>query len=219
MNIKVKGMRYTGASAWAAASVCALWLCLAGGAQAQMVYRIVGADGRVTFSDKPPGSADTAKVAPVAVGAAAAPSTASLPYELRQVVARYPVTLYSGPDCVPCANGRSMLNSRGIPFAERTVSTAEDIAALKRLSGENGLPYLSIGGQRLKGFSDQEWGQYLDAAGYPTKSMLPAGYRQATAIPLVAVEKPAAAQQPAADPAEAAPVRGPTPANPAGIQF
>ena len=213
-----KGKSRTATATWAAASLSALCLFLAAGAQAQMVYRIVGADGRVTFSDKPPVSADTAKVAPVAVGSAGAPSTASLPYELRQVVARYPVTLYSGPDCVPCSNGRSMLNNRGIPFAERTVSSAEDIAALKRLSGENGLPYLSIGGQRIKGFSDQEWTQYLDAAGYPAKSMLPAGYRQAPASPLVAVEKPAAAQ-PVPEPVEAAPVRGPTPSNPAGIQF
>lgn len=31
-----------------------LLLCLAAAAQAQSVYRIVGADGKVTFSDKPP---------------------------------------------------------------------------------------------------------------------------------------------------------------------
>ena len=37
-------------------------LVFASGAQAQTVYRIVGADGKVTFSDKPPVTAEQGKV-------------------------------------------------------------------------------------------------------------------------------------------------------------
>lgn len=203
-----------------AAAACAVLLA-ASAAQAQTVYRIVGADGRVTFSDKPPVTADQGKVAGTGTGGAAAASAAALPGELRQAAQRYPVTLYTAADCGPCMSGRSMLNNRGIPFAERTVSSNDDIAALQRLSGDGQLPFLTIGSQRIKGFSDQEWAQYLDAAGYPKTSQLPAGYKQAAASPLVAaVEKPAAAKaepKPAA-PAPAAP-SGPSPSNPAGIQF
>lgn len=205
----------TSAKAIAVAAILA-----AASAQAQMVYRIVGADGRITFSDKPPVSADQGKIAGTGIGSAAAASAASLPFELRQIASRYPVVLYSAPDCGPCGTGRSMLISRGIPFSERSVTTSEDIAALKRLSGESSLPFLSIGGQRIKGYSDVEWTQYLDAAGYPKTSVLPASYRQAAAMPLVSLDKPAvkAEEKPESRPEPVAPA-GPSPANPAGIQF
>ncbi|WP_342617400.1 glutaredoxin family protein [Rhodoferax sp. GW822-FHT02A01] len=197
----------------------ALTLCAA--AQAQTVYRIVGPDGKVTFSDKPPITADQGKVATTGVGAAAAASNASLPFELRQVVSKYPVTLYSAPDCAPCGNGRSLLSARGVPFSERTVTSQEDIASLQRISGETSLPVLTIGSQRIKGFSDAEWTQYLDAAGYPRTSMLPAGYRNAPASPLVTVQKPAPAKAEEKPEAPAVPASpsAPGPSNPAGIQF
>ena len=96
--------------------LCLTGLFLAAAAQAQMVYRIIGADGRVTFSDKPPVKAEQGKVAATGVGAAAAASASALPFELRQVANKYPVTLYTAPDCGPCSNGRAMLSSRGIPI-------------------------------------------------------------------------------------------------------
>jgi glutaredoxin len=183
----------------------------------------VGGDGRVTFTDKPPIDGEQGKVATTGVGGAAAASAAALPFELRQVASRYPVTLYSGPDCGPCASGRSLLSSRGIPFSERSVTTTEDVAALKRLTGDASLPFLNIGAQRIKGYSDVEWTQYLDAAGYPKVSVLPPSYRQAAATPLVALDKPAVARtddKPETKPESAtSSAPGPAPANPAGIQF
>ncbi|MDP3651245.1 MAG: glutaredoxin family protein [Rhodoferax sp.] len=199
----------------------ALW-CAAAGVQAQTIYRIVGADGKVTFSDKPPVSSDQGKVAGTGVGAnAAASSSTALPFELRQVVAKYPVTLYTSAKCAPCDVGRALLISRGVPFNERTVTTAEDTESLQRISGENSLPFLTIGGQRIKGMSDSEWTQYLDAAGYPKTSQLPASYKNTAPAPLVSLQKPA--PPPKAEEKTAAPntARQPAanPANPAGIQF
>ena len=196
-------------------------------AQAQTVYRSVGADGKITFSDKPPDRTAQGKVPASNATSPATPSavtSASLPFELRQVTGKYPVTLYSAPDCSPCSAGRNLLTSRGIPFAERSVSSAEDIATLQRLSGESSLPFLTIGSQRLKGFSDAEWSQYLDAAGYPRKSALPAAWRNPAATPLVAVQKPlapAAAEEEKLGIATETPATATTtsPANPAGIQF
>ena len=106
-------------------------------ANAQQIYRIVGADGRVTFSDKPPPDAKgKANAAPMAsLSGAGSSQTASLPIELRDAVNRYPVTLYTAPDCVPCGTGRAMLSARGVPFTEKTVTSNEDIEALKRLGG------------------------------------------------------------------------------------
>jgi glutaredoxin len=203
------------------ATLGAVLLASAAVAPAQTVYRIVGADGHVTFSDKAPVNAEQGKVSATGLGAAAAASAAALPFELRQVAGRYPVVLYSAPDCGPCGAGRALLISRGIPFAERSVTSNEDIAALKRLSGETSLPFLSLGGQRIKGYSDVEWSQYLDAAGYPKTSLLPASYRPAAAVPLVALDKPAVAKtedRPEARPEPLTPA-APAPANPSGIQF
>lgn len=191
--------------------------------QAQPVYRIVGPDGKVTFSDKPPPAASNAKVTAAGADGARGVATASLPFELRKVVGQYPVTLYSGENCGPCASARSLLTTRGVPFAEKTIATNEDAQALQRISGDNSLPFLTIGSQQLKGFSDAEWTQFLDAAGYPKSSVLPASYRQAPATPLVTVAPtPAPATTAAARPgtpvAPSTPVT-PPPSNPAGIRF
>ena len=209
-----------------AAAVCAL----AGSSlsQAQPVYRIVGPGGKVTFSDRAP-SEDAAPA--LTANPSAAPSggnsnTSTLPYSLRQVASRFPVTLYTGADCAPCASARQLLMGRGVPFTERSVSSNEDITELARLGGGSSLPFGTIGGQHLSGFSDSEWTQYLDAAGYPKKSELPGNYRQPAATPLVAIQpvapKPAApaSANETPRPARPAPVpTGPSPSNPAGIRF
>jgi glutaredoxin len=207
----------------------ALVLGLAGvSASAQGVYRIVGPDGRVTFSDQPPATAGARPVG--STGSTAAPdSAAQLPFQLRQVVARYPVTLYSAKECAPCNSGRNLLNARGIPYTEKSIDTPEDGDALKRLSGEASLPFLTIGGQQIKGYSDTEWTQFLDAAGYPKTSALPASYRRPAPAPLVAA-RPLAAPPVAGAPTSgtAAPTTPPPSAqvpvvppvnNPAGIRF
>jgi glutaredoxin len=172
-------------------ALCALWIV--GAAQAQMVYRIVGPDGKVTFSDKAPLDASKATAAS-ASGKPVSAAGAGLPYELRRVSGRYPVTLYSGAGCAPCNSGRLLLQGRGIPFTENTVSTPEDTEALKRISGDNSLPFLTIGGQKIKGFSESEWVQFLNAANYPATSLLPASYRNPPPRPLVSAQKPATAQ-------------------------
>ena len=180
------------------ATLCASLLLLTGAAaQAQTLYRSVGPDGRVTFSDTPPPSA-TNKAAGSTAGSGPANAGAALPYELQQTVNRYPVTLYTGDSCAPCASGRNLLTARGIPFTERTVSTAEDVAALQRLAGDASLPLLTIGSQQISGFSDADWMQYLDAAGYPKTSQLPSAYRPPPAAPFVAVQRAVNPTAPAA---------------------
>jgi glutaredoxin len=194
-------------------------------AHAQGVYRIVGPDGRVTFSDRPPADAKASPAQSVSMpGGAAGTSTASLPGEVRKAATEFPVTLYTTRECTPCAAARAFLQQRGVPFSERTVNTNEDIAALSRLSGSSNLPFLTIGGQHINGYSDAEWSQYLDAAGYPKISQLPASYRNAEPTPLVAVQRPAPRPVQAAQPpqrADATPPANdaPPPSNPAGIRF
>lgn len=208
-----------------AASLCALAAATSLGAGAQQVFRIVGPDGRVTFSDRPPADPGVrATPAPtVTMPGGASAGSGALPFELRGVSQRYPVTLYTGVGCAPCDSARAFLSSRGVPFAERTVSTNDDVAALRRLSGENRLPFATIGGQQLHGYSETEWTQFLDAAGYPKTSQLPSGYRNPPPAPLVAVQQaqPEVAPAPQEQPQQArVPVPlEPPPSNPAGIRF
>ncbi|SFM40488.1 glutaredoxin family protein [Variovorax sp. OV329] len=208
-------------------ALAALTACAAGSAFAQQVYRQVDANGKVTYSDQAP----TARNAQPVTGSRGGDVTSlpvdnSLPYELRQVAQRYPVTLYTRDECQPCDAARSLLTTRGVPFSEKTVQTAQDNDALQRQTGQNSLPLVAIGAQQLVGFQDSEWSRYLDAAGYPTSSRLPPSYRNAPASPLVAQVR-AAPQAPAAAAPAAAPSSPPppstagvpTPENPAGIRF
>lgn len=191
-------------------------------ANAQQIFRIVGADGRITFSDKPPLDAKATGAPVVSLSGGGSAQTASLPIELRDAVNRYPVTLYTAPGCAPCGTGRALLSARGVPFTEKTVTTNEDIEALKRLGGAASVPFLTIGGQQLKGFSEVEWTQFLDAADYPKTSQLPASYSQPPATPLVAAQQPQAPVRPTGATGAAraaAPAPAPAAENPAGIRF
>jgi glutaredoxin len=161
------------------ASVFILALLAAGAAHAQM-YKWVGPDGKVTYSDVPPPKT-AAQVEQKNISAAAGINTAGLPYELAQAVNNHPVTLYSGDKCAPCDDGRAYLKQRGIPFSEKTVTTNDDIARLKQLTGESSLPVLTIGRNKQSGFEAGTWGSALTAAGYPQTSQLPKSWRQPAA--------------------------------------
>lgn len=195
---------------------------------AQTVYRIVGPDGKVSFSDQAPIRADS-KASNAQTGAAIVSTNPTLPYDVQQVVGKYPVTLYTSDNCGPCNAARNLLMKRGVPFTERTISTAEDSTALQQLSGGNSLPFATLGRQQLQGFSGAEWGDYLDAAGYPSASKLPSGYRNPPPTPMVASVKAvpkaetasgvATGDAPARNARASRPPAVDTTANPAGIKF
>lgn len=189
---------------------------IAGSAWAQ--YKVVGPDGKITYTDNPP---PTGKVQPVGRPAGDSVETENLPYELRQVAGRYPVTLYTTSNCGACDSARSLLRQRGVPFTERTVNTSADAALLVQNEGGTDLPVARIGGQQLKGFNSADWSGYLDAAGYPKQSQLPASYKFRDPAPLapLTVRPPAAtATRPANPPAPAPAPAAPEP-TPGGIKF
>jgi glutaredoxin len=103
---------------------------------------------------------------------------------VRQLAQRYPVTLYTAPNCAPCDAGRQMLQQRGIPYAERGILNEEDAAALRRLTAGRTVPSLTVGVQALRSFNADDWAATLDAAGYPRESRLPRGWQPPAATPL-----------------------------------
>jgi glutaredoxin len=169
------------------------------GALAQ--YKVVRPDGSVTYTDRPPVEPNV-RVTPIGRNAAGGGSPeSSLPAELRQAMSRYPVTLYTTADCGPCDNGRRLLQTRGVPYIERRITTEEDAQALERLVGGRTVPALTVGAQQLRGLAEGDWTSYLDAAGYPRESKLPRNWPVPMPTPLV--ERTAAA--PAPTPARPAP--------------
>jgi glutaredoxin len=187
---------------------------------AMALYKVVGPDGKVSYTDRPP--ADKPSQSLKTNGSSA--DTASLPFEVRQAASRYPVTLYTSSECGPCDQGRSALKARGVPFTEKTVQSAEDDKALQAQEGTRNLPVLRIGKQQLKGFLASDWNGYLDAADYPKQSKLPPNYQWPKPTPLVAqATKPADATEPngpgrPSPPARTTPRPDPE-ANPTGIRF
>lgn len=173
-------------------------------------YKVIGPDGRVTYTDRPPNDAGH-RVLPIRKGGGvagdaegAAASTAGLPQVLRQPVARFPVTLVTGADCAPCDAARQALQRRGIPFRERSVTSDDDHQALQRLAGGLTVPTLTVGSQVMRGWMESDWQATLDLAGYPRESTLPATWRWAAATPL-------GARNPVAEAVAAAPAPAPAP--------
>lgn len=169
-------------------------------------YKVIGTDGKVTYTDRPPTSsqAQVQMMSPNgAVGGGV--ELASLPAALRQPASRYPVTLYAGKNCAPCDTGRDMLVQRGIPFTEKRIESGADLDAYVKFSGGRTLPLLTVGSQQIKSGSLNDWSSYLDAAGYPKTSALPASYRRPLPSPMAGNALP-----PGAVPASAP---GPEPEN------
>jgi hypothetical protein len=111
-------------------------------ANAQQVYRIVGPDGRVTFSDKPPVDAQ-AKLAPMVTQSSGGSSNGSLPFELRQAGPAVPAGPISPAAASPSPKRRSAVPkmrrrssaSRAKAWSPSSPSAASGCAAIPTANG------------------------------------------------------------------------------------
>lgn len=144
-------------------------------AQAKM-YKIVGPDGKVTYTDRPPAAKSKGKVKDM--DTRSAKRIRQLPTALRKPAAKHPVVLYSTTtgNCNGCAVASDFLRQRGIPHSTWLVETKEDTDAMKKKTNSNALPLLKIGNKQIEGFQREQWNEYLTAAEYPENSALPANY-------------------------------------------
>jgi len=182
MNLPQSSSAAVGSRPLRAARIVGLALLLGGaafGALAQ--YKIVGPDGKVTYTDKPPSPSDI-RIGGSA-GSGSGESSGGLPYAVRQASARYPVTLYAAKSCSACDLARQWLRGHAIPFAEYSIDGDADVTQLKQRFNDGTVPVVTIGTQVLKGFSSSELQSYADAAGYPKDARLP-GYSWPAAVPL-----------------------------------
>ena len=206
-------MKFAPPRSWFAAVCLVTWTLAA--LPAHALFKVVGPDGKVTYSDRPPPG--EVRAVQVNRDGSIATNDVSLPFALRQVMAKFPVTLYTASKCEACDLGRALLQRRGIPFAERTATTNEDKEVWEKITGGQEAPVMKVGAQVLRGFTASAWEETLDVAGYSRQSQLPPNFKAAAAQPLVE-PKPS-------KPPVAAPDAAPTPApidprsNPGGIRF
>lgn len=158
------------------------------------LFRWVGPDGKVTYSDTPPPS--SAKQVEKKVIANEA-SNARLPFELARAVKANPVTLYTTGKCGPCDDARNLLHTRGVPYSEKTVNNYEEVTKFKQIAGDGQLPLLVVGSQKQKGFESNAWDTLLTNAGYPASNHLPADFRNSS--PESIVQKPKVVAPPSAN--------------------
>lgn len=151
----------------------AMLLLAATPASAQL-YKSIGPDGKVTYSDTPP-QTKNAKVERKNLGASGN-YDANLPFELTEAVKNHPVTVYTGANCAPCDEARSYLKQRGVPFSEKTVSSNADLIKLKQIAGALTVPLIMVGRTKYPSFEPGQLQSALTAAGYPEANKLPSNY-------------------------------------------
>jgi glutaredoxin len=156
----------------------AVTLCaFAVGAGAQ-VYRWTDDQGRTHITDTPPPTSAKGVKKSSAPTAATSPATAPQPagqepFALQQAKTKYPVTLYTVRDCEGCNAARKLLNARGVPFKETSVTDAAQMEEFKQVVGGNAVPAIVVGSTVQKGFDEIAYQRLLDAAGYPATGILP----------------------------------------------
>lgn len=153
------------ASGVALCMLCGL-LFLATGASAQALYKSVGPDGRVTYSDQPPVGGTTQQLQldrlPAPVVAPPEPvvgGQVERGKEAMQAPARRGaggVLLYTADWCGYCQKAKAWLGSKRIAYREIDIDTPKGKEAFARAGG-GGIPLLVAGERRLRGFSSTNY--------------------------------------------------------------
>lgn len=149
---------------WAAVALLAL-AAVSPPSGAQTLYKSVGADGRIAYSDQPPASGATEKTLklenlPVSVvPGAAAPRTAGPTAAQEPPAAAAPrgdVVLYMATWCGYCKAAKSYLAQKNISYRELDIDQPAGKTAFAQIGGR-GVPVLLARGQRITGFTPQSY--------------------------------------------------------------
>ncbi|MEI6300661.1 MAG: glutaredoxin family protein [Betaproteobacteria bacterium] len=176
-----------------------LVLLLACASASAQMYRWVDQNGKVHYTDTPPPPSAAKSVEQKKLGGSVI-ETSQLPFQLQEAVRNYPVTLYTSPSCKDgCPQARELLAKRGVPFKEVSVADEQSNALLKKVSGANQVPTLSVGSLVQIGFESGALNSLLDTGGYPKTAINLPGVTKAQA-PAPAAPAPAPAVTPTTTP-------------------
>jgi glutaredoxin len=133
-------------------------------------YRWLDEKGRVNYSDtSPPPNARNVQVLKKS-----GDKRDVVPAEAPGKDAKPPVTLYTSNCGAPCDQAKALLDQRTIPYTIKDASDPAIATEVKKLSGAQEVPVLTIGGNVHKGFERTLWNNLLDAAGHRAPAKEPA---------------------------------------------
>ena len=147
----------------------ALMFLSATASHAETLYKVVGTDGKITYTDRPP--VDGKSTALKFVDAPTSPLPESvLKYqaelrksmqgrlsEAKKTDSSGATTLFMATWCGYCTRAKAYLNAKGIRYQEVDIDTAEGARAFVDAGGSGGVPLLLIAGQRARGFSEASY--------------------------------------------------------------
>ena len=141
----------------------------AGAASAQSpMYKVVGPDGRVTYTNEKPPAGAKASVIESRVNSYSGPPVVSgkAPASKAPAAARPEIRMYATDWCGYCRQARQYFAQRGIRFTEVDIEKSPAGRAEYDRLGVRGVPVILVGAQRMVGFSEQSMSQLLKSTGY-----------------------------------------------------
>ena len=132
--------------------VCFLLLLMAGTVQSE-IYKWVGADGRINFSNSPPpeGNVEIVKPKPNTYQSRKLQNSGKGPSSAKSGSHKR-VIMYSAVWCGICKHARRYFKKNKIPFKEYDVETSSKGRSDYKLLRGRGVPIIMIGKKRMNGF-------------------------------------------------------------------
>lgn len=125
-----------------------LFFTLAGLEARADVYKVIGADGKVTYTDKEPQSPGAKSEKLNIQTYSGAPSVSALDNPVGKV------TILSAQWCGVCTRAKAYMKSRNIAFEEWDVDKSDYARSKMNQLGAKGVPVILVGNQKMVGFSE-----------------------------------------------------------------
>lgn len=148
------------------------YVCASDAQTTTTLYKSVGPDGKVVYSDRPDAKARDAKVLTFHNLPASPLSAQTLAYieqlqkSADQRASSPPpadVVLFSAVWCGYCKQAKAYLASKQVAYREFDIDTKEGLAFFAHAGGKSGVPLLLVNGQRVSGFSPAAYDALLPA--------------------------------------------------------
>lgn len=122
------------------------------------IYKVVGPDGKITYTDKEP-QASGGKSEKLNIQTySGAPSVSNLANPVKRV------TILSAQWCGVCTKAKNYMKGRNIAFEEWDIDKSDFARAKMNELGAKGVPVILVGNQKMVGFSESRLDSMLKKA-------------------------------------------------------